>query len=109
LRSVAQDGMRVRAQAGKASFRREQTLERCAAEAREQIEMLRRLAEQNPDELNQQQHAARERAARERQQRVAAAVENCRQLQQQRDERAKTTCEPAKPARASTTDPEARV
>jgi len=109
LHRVAQDGMRVRASAGKSSFRRASTLERCEAEAREQVELLRQLAEQNPDELNQQQRAARERAAKERQQRVAAAVENCRALKQQRDQRAKKTCQPAREARASTTDPEARV
>jgi transposase len=109
LQAVAQDGMRVRANAGKSSFRRGTTLERCEAEARERVEILRQLAEQNPDELDQRQRAAQERAARERQERVAAAREHCRQLQQQREERAKTSCEPVKEARASTTDAEARV
>lgn len=109
LQTVAQDGMRVRANAGKSSFRRDATLERFEAEAREQVEALRQLAEQNPAELDQRQRAAQERAARERQERVAAARENCRQLQQEREERAKTSCQPVKEARASTTDPEARV
>jgi transposase len=37
LRRVAQDGMRVRAQAGKSSFRRSQTLQQCLQEARQQV------------------------------------------------------------------------
>lgn len=66
LERVAQDGMRVRANAGKSSFRRQKTLERCRAEAAEQVETLKRLAEENPEELTRRQQAARERAARER-------------------------------------------
>jgi hypothetical protein len=100
--------MRVRASAGKASFRRKATLERCHAEAKEQVETLKRLAEENPAELNRRQQAARERAARERMQRIEAALANCNELQRQREQRAKVSCEPAKEARASTTDPEAR-
>lgn len=108
LKRVAQDGMRVRASAGKASFRRKATLERCYAEAKEQVETLKRLADENPDELNRRKQAALERAARERMQRIAAALQNCSELQAQREQRSKVSCEPAKEARASTTDPEAR-
>lgn len=108
LKCIAQDGMRVRANAGKASFRRKPTLENCRVEAKMQIETLRQLAEENPEELNRRQQAARERAARERAERVEAALEHCQELQTQREQRAKTSCEPAKEARASTTDPEAR-
>lgn len=109
LNRVSQDGMRVRADAGKASFRRRPTLEKCLAEAREQVQMLRELAEESPDELTKRQRAARERAAREREARLEEAIRNCEQLQQQREERAKKSCQPAKEARASTTDAEARV
>lgn len=108
LERVAQDGMRVRASAGKSSFRRQKTLEECRAEAQEQVETLKRLAEEEPDELNRRQTAARERAARERQERVAAALEHCQQLQEQREKRSQTSNEEVKEARASTTDPEAR-
>lgn len=55
LHRVAQDGMRVRANAGKSSFRRKKSLEECQAEADEQVELLRRLAEENPDELTARQ------------------------------------------------------
>lgn len=109
MHRVAQDGMRVRASAGKSSFRRQRTLQQCLAEAREQVETLKRLADNEPDELNRRQRAARQRAATERQQRIEEAVHQCEQLQQQRERRAKRTCQPAKEARASTTDPDARV
>ena len=48
LRHVAQDGMRTRASAGAASFRRRETLEECLVKARKQVE---RLAEEreHPD------------------------------------------------------------
>jgi transposase len=105
---VAQDGMRVRASAGKASFRRRVRLESCLEEARQQVQALKQLAEESPEELSQRQRAARQRAACERAERIAEAIRNCEQLQAEREERAKIACEPAKEARASTTDPEAR-
>src|SRR5260221_1646486 len=41
LERVAQDSIRVRASAGKASFRRDATLEECLVEARQRVEQLR--------------------------------------------------------------------
>lgn len=105
---VAQDGMRVRASAGKASFRRRGRLETFLEEARQQVETLRQLADQSPEELSRRAAAARERAARERAERLEEAIRNCEQLQAEREARAKVAGEPAKEARASTTDPEAR-
>ena len=109
LNRVSQDGMKVRANAGKSSFRRKRTLTDCLDEAREQVETVRRLGEESPQELDARKQAARERAAAERAARVEEARRNCEELQKERDERARRTCEPAKEARASTTDPEARV
>ena len=43
---VAQDGMKVRAYAGKSSFRRQGRLEEFLEEARQQVETLKRLAEE---------------------------------------------------------------
>jgi hypothetical protein len=108
LHQVAQDGMRVRASAGKSSFRREKSLLECQAEAAEQVAALRRLAEEHPDALTARQRAARERAARERQARIEAALANREELAVQREQRAKAVGEPAAEARASTTDPAAR-
>lgn len=45
--------------------------------------------------------------AREREERVLQAIKNCEELQQQREERSKTSGEAVQEARASTTDPEA--
>lgn len=106
---VAQDGMRVRAHAGKASFRRRTTLDICVEDARQQVETLRQLADEQPDELTKRQAAARERAANERAQRVADAIRNCDELQAQREATARKSGRKATMARASTTDPEARV
>jgi transposase len=105
LERVAKDGMKVRANAGKSSFRRRSSLEKCLEEARQQVAALRKLAEENPAE----QQAARERAAEDRQARLEAALQHVEALQAQRDVRAKRSNEPAKEARASATDPEART
>jgi transposase len=103
---VAQDGMRVRASAGKSSFHRRSTLEECLQAAQEQVETLKQLADEDTAELTRRQRAARERAARERQERVEEAMRQCEELQQQRD----ASCgRKGREARASTTDPEARV
>jgi transposase len=117
LERVAQDGMRVRASAGAASFRRRSTLERCMEEAREQIEALKGEIEADPDASNRRRRAARERAALERQKRVAQALEQLAQVEKQKNKKAvpkkdneteeqhKKRSEP----RASSTDAEARV
>ncbi len=109
MQRVAQDGMRVRASAGKASFRRRGRLEKCLEEARQQIETLKQLADESPTELNKRQRAARERAARERAERIRAAMEQCHEVQEQRNATAKKSGRKPTEARASTTDPEAHV
>jgi transposase len=106
---VAQDGMRVRASAGKGSFRRQGRLEECLEEAKQQVETLKRLAQEDGDELTRRQRAARERAAKERQQRIEGAMRQREELQKQREATAKKSGRKADEARASTTDPEARV
>jgi transposase len=109
MKRVAQDGMRVRASAGKASFRRRPRLEQFLAVAREQVEALKKLADESSEDMTQRQRAARQRAAEERQQRVVDALRNCDELQQQRKETGKISGRKAVEARASTTDPEARA
>ena len=106
---VAQDGMRVRADAGKSSFRRGGRLEELLEEAKQQVQTLKDLAETNPDELTRRQRAARERAARERQERLENAARQCEDLRRRKEERDKGRKEKSSEARASTTDPEARV
>ena len=113
LHHVAQDGMRVRASAGASSFRREPTLQRCLAEAEQQVAALAAEREQPDPGRNARQEAARERAAQERQQRVETALRRMPKIQAAK-ERSKRTESKAKrekvsKARVSTTDPEARV
>jgi hypothetical protein len=103
LDRVAQDGMKVRASAGAASFRRRPTLEDLLAEAKEQIDQLKKELEADPGSANRRQKAARERAAEERAKRLAKALE---QLEEVEDKKKASDKENA---RASTTDPEARV
>jgi transposase len=108
MKRVAQDGMRVRASAGKSSFRRRPSLQQSLQEAREQVEALKKLTDESPEDSTRRQRAARQRAAEERKQRVAAAIRNCEELQQQREETAKKSGRAAGEARASTSDPESR-
>src|SRR5579883_2315833 len=79
LTRVAQDGMKVRASAGNAAA------------------------------VSRRQQAARERAVRERQERVEKALQEAEQLAQRRQQVERSKGVPAKPERASTTDPEART
>lgn len=105
---VAQDGMRVRADAGKSSFRSESRLEELLAEAQQQVEALKHLAEADPQELTNRQQAARERAAAERQARIEDAARQCEDLRRKKEQRNKGRKEKLSEARASTTDPDAR-
>lgn len=109
MHRVAQDGMRVRASAGKASFRRKARLEQCLDEARQQVETLAQLADEDAEELSRRQRQARERAARERQERIEQALKQCEALQAEREANAKKSGREAREARASTTDAEART
>jgi transposase len=111
LDTLAQDGVRIRANAGAASFRREATLERHLATAEAVVEELKREVEERPDASNQRIKAARERAARERSERVKAANAALDEIKQQRQEREEKRGNGKKPKepRASTTDADARV
>jgi len=66
LGGVAQDGKKIRASAGQSSFRREKSLKGCLEKAQEQAQRLAQERE-HPDPLKgKRELAARERAARER-------------------------------------------
>jgi transposase len=103
LNRVAQDGMRVRASAGAASFRRRPTLEEALTQAQEQVRTLRQEVQDDPAATHRRQEAARERAARERAERVGRALDRLPELE------AKKKAGEKDQARASTTDPEATV
>ncbi len=103
LERVAQDGMRVRASAGAASFRRRPTLDEALAEAHEQVDALKKESEDDPTASNRRQKSARERAARERAQRVQDALNRLPELESKKPAGQKDK------ARCSTTDAEATV
>ena len=123
---VAQDGVRVRASAGASSFKRRKTIEHARALAKEQVETLRK-GDEDGGEASLRQHAAQERAAREIEERLDAALEKMAEVEkthrpskkkktgetapkdapktpEQREEEDKKTA-----PRVSVTDPEARV
>jgi transposase len=117
LDRVAQDGMRVRASAGAASFRRRSTLELCLEQARAQVQALKGELDGTPDASNRRRRSARERAAEEREKRFAQALEQLAQVEKQKNKKAvakkeNETEEQYKKrtqARASSTDAQARV
>lgn len=74
LSAISHDGMRVRASAGAASFRRKPTVEEHLREARALVEQLKREVDDAPEASRARIRAARERAARERAERLAAAL-----------------------------------
>jgi len=100
LELVAQDGMRVRADATAPSFRAYGSLLECREQAALHLKAV--LAQADDPELTRVQHAAREAKARDFQRRVEEAITTVEELQ-------KTRKPSDKPARASTTDAEARV
>jgi transposase len=105
LKRVAQDGMRVRASAGAGSFRRRGKLESYLEQAREQVATLKRQIEQDPGALSRRSEAARERAVREREERINKALARLPELAKIKQQQGKD----ADQARASTTDAEASV
>jgi transposase len=110
LTEVAQDGMRVRASAGASSFRREASLQECLTKAKAQVEALKTQDNDNAATTSEKQKQARERAARERQERVEKAIAERDKLLAEREEQKRTKGAKFKPeeVRGSTTDPEAR-
>jgi hypothetical protein len=128
LDRVAQDGMRVRASAGAASFRRHSTLEQCHQQATQEVERLRGELEADPGAASRREAAARKRAAADRERRVREALAITEVLRAKQEAQARRRAEraakrgaedleaaadkpsePEKEPRASTTDAEARV
>lgn len=103
LHRVAQDGMRVRASAGAASFRRKPTLEECLQEAEKQMERLRQEAETDPAAGSRREQSARQRAAQERAERIREAMRQLPRIA------ARKKVQDREQARCSTTDPDART
>ena len=103
LETQTQDGMRVRASAGAASFRREPTLEKSLEEARVLKDQIEHLGEDESDKRTARGKAAQERASRERVECLETALDEMPAARA-----AKKPADQDK-ARVSSTDPEARV
>ncbi len=97
---VSQDGTRTRAAATAPSFRRHASLLECREQATLHLKAV--LAAADDPEYTRAQHARREAAARDLQERVDAAIATVEELQEKRSPKQKE-------ARASTTDADARV
>src|SRR5436190_4412508 len=111
LARLAQDGVRVRADAVTGSFRREATLERHLGQAQALVEELKREVDAHPDAGNQRRRAARQRAARERTERVEKAQAALAEIKRRRQQLAEKggNGKKMKEPRASTTDADARI
>ena len=105
LERVAQDGMRVRADAGAASFRRQASLQEHLSQARELVQTIKTQAQKDPGQAKRQAQAAKLRAAQEREERIRAALEQLPEVAAAK----KRNGGKAEDARASTTDADARV
>lgn len=103
MERVAQDGIKVRAAAGTASFRRKSRLEKLREEAAEQVRRLKDEIDDDPGAGERRRKSAAERAAKDREERVARAL---KQWQWAADGRSDGD---TSKVRVSTTDPDARV
>jgi transposase len=106
VQRIAQDGTRIRASAGSNSFGERETLEKHLEAARAHLEAVKQAAAD--PKVSAQQKAARERGARQRQERLEQALVELKKVEQAK---AQQHDKPTKdhPARASSTDPEARM
>jgi transposase len=103
LNRVAQDGVRVRASAGAASFHRRRTLQEHLQEAEDQVQRLKQELEDDPAAGRRRQAAARQQAAADRTTRLRHALRRLPELE------AKKKPSDKDEARTSSTDPEATV
>jgi hypothetical protein len=106
LQRVAQDGVRVRAAAGRRSYRKADRLASLLNAAQAHVEALRTQLAADPASYSRREAAAKERAATQRAERVRRALAKLPALDAQK---ARPTYHGSKePPAVSTTDPEAR-
>jgi len=104
---ISQDGTRVRAFAGASSFRGQERLEELHKEAQKHVEALK---SQVHDPLSKtREEAAQERAAQERQARIQEAINQLPAIDRAMKNSNNTKAVSKRKARASTTDPDARI
>ena len=100
LERVMQDGTKIRAAAASDSFRSKERIEQAIKQAQEQVEAVDEMTE---EESSRRVTKARQRAQRERQQRLGSALKEFEKL------KAEGSVKDKNKTRVSTTDPEARV
>jgi transposase len=100
MKRITQDGTKVRAQAGADSFRREQRIREHLELARQQVAAM---SSPESEQLSQREILARNRASREKQERLQQALLELEHLQKTRAESEKAQ------VRVSETDPQARL
>lgn len=105
LKRVAQDGVRVRADAGAASFRRKGSLQDNLERARAQVRDLKAELDADPGQHNRRKVAAAQRAQREMEQRLQQALDRMPELEAIK----RRNGDKAEDARASSTDADASV
>ena len=105
LKRVAHDGVRVRANAGAASFRRRERLNKQLKLASELVRTLKEQVQADPGAAGRREQAARERAAVQREQRIQAALARLPEV----EEAKRRNGGMREDARASTTDAQASV
>lgn len=111
LDEIAIDGTKVRANAGRDSFKTDSTLERIEAAVERRLATLKAEIESDPEASVRRKRAAQERAAREVKERAEQARAALDRVQAERAERAKRhSKDEAKKSepKTSLTDPEAR-
>ena len=108
VKRISQDGTRIRASAGKSSFRRKGRIEEFLVQAQAHVETLKQQSEEGP-QVSAVRRAAQERAARERVERLEAALAEFPAIEavkaKQRADKPSKEREP----RVSITDPQART
>jgi len=113
VQTVAVDGLRVRASAGSGSFRSGERLAELYAAAKEAVDQLRAEVEEDPGSAERRTKARRQAVAEDRLRRLEEAVQAHAEAEDRREEadREQRRKKPRddKPARASTSDPQARV
>lgn len=112
-RTVAVDGIRVWASAGKSSFRREERLSELHEVAKRAVEALRSEVEDDPGSSERRRQARRRAVAEDRVRRLEAARAAAAEIEQRRQKEAaeqrRKKKQNERPVRASTSDPQARI
>jgi len=100
LKQVMQDGTKIKANAGKDTFRREERLREHLRLAEKQIQ---EMGDPRSDAISQRVFRAQERALKEKKEKLELALRELKKVRQSKSEKEKIE------ARVSTSDPEARI